>query len=410
MSSVGGAINSTIGRVGAAVLAVAALGAGVLVAPTVTGSDGSSCTTTVTGGGSINTAVANVTAGGTLCLGAASNWAYTGSTSKASQTTITAADGVAASTVIFTSFSTGTSNRLTFDSIRVAADGSIGSAPGSTGSTNLTLSNSSVTGAGSLCIQQSNNNANVLVDNVDFGDTDQACGEGRLDIKSTCSNCGITVRNSTFGPSGAADGIQVHWGLSGGVTIGPGNTFTGIVEDDCGVVHCDSIQIFGATNVTVTGNYFVNDSTVIANFDCATDEGAAGLTFTNNVAYQETGSAAAAVSIAGGTGDVITHNTLGPGTDISIDTWNDGCSNTGLTVRNNVFHGGCDSNATSSTITHNLVNGGGACVGTSGVSGNPTYTGGTTPSSWAGFALTGLSSGHLAASDGLDMGATSFGS
>jgi hypothetical protein len=218
------------------------------------------------------------------------------------------------------------------------------------------------------------------------------------------------VKNSTFGPSGAADGIQVHWGIGGGVTIGPGNTFTGIVEGDCGIVHCDSIQLIAANAITITGNYFVNDSTMIANFDCATDEGATNLTITNNVMYQETISEAAAVSIAGGTNDIITHNTLGPGTDISIAPWNDGCANTGLTVRNNVFQGGCDSNATSSTFSNNLVNGGGACLGTGGINGTPTYTGGTTPSTWAGFALTSLSSGHLAGSDGLDMGATSFGS
>src|SRR5205085_1074550 len=51
-----------------------------------------------------------------------------------------------------------------------------------------------------------------------------------------------------------------------------------------------------------------------------------------------------------------------------------------------------------------------ACRGANGKNGAATFTGGTTPTTWAGYALTTSSLGHLAASDGTDMGAQTFGS
>lgn len=370
------------------------------------------CTTTVSSGANLTTAITNIAAGGTLCLGAGS-YTYSGSVSKSSMTTIRSTSGVMAD-VTFTSFTSNTSNNLTFQYVTFSGTTVIGTGdPSATGSTNLAVKNFNMSGSAGFCVEQGNSNANILIDHGKFsnsynGNGSSGCtSEGRLGLKSSCTSCGITVSNSEFS-GGASDGIQAHWGIDG-VTIGPGNYFHDILEGGCGSVHCDSIQLFSASHITITGNFFYNNSDSIANFDCSAGEGATQITVTNNVMYQEPASATSNFSVAGGTGNVITHNTLGPNTDLEIGTWNDGCSNTGLTVRDNVFHGGCATNATSSTFDHNLVNGGGSCVGTGGISGSPTYTGGTTPTTWAGFLLTSLSSGHLAASDGLDMGATSFG-
>lgn len=379
----------------------------VVAAPVVT------CTSTLTSGANVATALTAVAAGGTVCLGAGT-YTYTGSVSKSSMTTVRSTSGVAAD-VSFSSFTTNTSNNLTFQYVTfTAANNVIGTGdPSATGSTHLYIKDSAM-GSGNVgfCIEQVNNAADIVIDGLDFtgntynGNGSFGCGdEGRLGIKSSCTNCGITVKNSTF-TQGASDGIQVHWGAAG-VTIGPGNTFIDILESGCGAVHCDSIQLFSASNITITGNYFYNNSDSVANFDCSAGEGATQITITNNVFKQGT-SDTSNVSIAGGTGDIITHNTFGPNSDLNIGAWNDGCANTGLTVRDNVLHGGCITNATSSTFDHNLVNGGGTCVGTGGISGSPTYTAGASPSTWAGFQLTSGSSGHLAASDGLDMGATSF--
>lgn len=367
---------------------------------------GFTCTSTLNSGANVATALTNAAAGDTVCLNAGT-YSYNASVSKAAMTRVTAANGVTASQITFTTFETNQSNNLTFDKLTISADGHIGNNPSATGSTHLYVTNGRVVSPGSLCVQNGNSNADVVIDGMDFGGTDQSqCGEGRMDIQSSCTSCGITVRNSTFGPNGDGDGMQIHWGADG-ITVGPGNVFHGIKEGQCPTTHCDSIQLFSTSNVTITGNQFYDVSTAIANFDCATGEKATQITVTNNVIWQEPASETSAVSVAGGTGDVFTHNTFGPNTDLAIQPWNDGCANTGLTVRDNVL-ATCATNATSSTFATNLV-ASGACAGTGGITGAPTFVGGTTPTTWAGFQLTSGSLGHLAASDGLDMGATSFG-
>jgi hypothetical protein len=59
------------------------------------------------------------------------------------------------------------------------------------------------------------------------------------------------------------------------------------------------------------------------------------------------------------------------------------------------------------TVEYNLVPGGGG--GAHGVSGSPSFVGSSKPSTWAGYALTSGSPGHLAASDGADIGSNYFG-
>lgn len=376
-----------------------------------TSTPGTTCTTTISSGGNVATALSNVAAGGTVCLNAGT-YSFNATVSKSSMTTVTAAQGVSMTQITFTTFETNTSSNLRFDSITISGDGGIGNGPDDPGSTHIKLTNSRVVPPGSLCIQGSNDHMDVVIDNVDFGGTGQAaCGEGRLDIRGACHNCDIVIKNSTFGPGGASDGIQISWGTDG-VTIGPDNMFVGIglPTGSCGSVHCDAIQPYGAANLVITSNYFYNVPDILAAFDCESGNGGTSpITMTNNIMYQDPDSGPVAVNYVDvHPGDSFTHNTLGPGTEFRLYGGNQGCASSGVLIRDNIMQGGCSIETGSHTTNHNLIPGGGSCAGTGGINGSPTYVGGSLPTTRAGWQLTSGSLGHLAASDGLDMGAITF--
>ena len=63
--------------------------------------------------------------------------------------------------------------------------------------------------------------------------------EGRISFAYEGPNpAGVTVKNSTF-TSGCADGVQFVGSAGRGVTIGPGNTFTNLLQGSC-APHVDS--------------------------------------------------------------------------------------------------------------------------------------------------------------------------
>jgi hypothetical protein len=315
-------------------------------------------------------------------------------------TKIMAAPGLNNTQVTITSgLDLGTSNNLWFDNMTVGSS-QTDWGTGSGSPTNIKVTNIRFTG--SLCINAHVNNSNVLVDNSTFIGLGESCGEGRITVKGSSSgNNGVTLSNNEFS-GGNSDAIQLVFNARGTV-IGPGNYFHDITS--CSV-HCDAIQPYGAINTTITGNYFGgNLDGIIADFDC----NGSPLHLINNVFHQGTGSAQNAVAISGANGDTVIHNTFSASTELQIYGGNLGCSNTSVTMRDNVMRGGCSITGSGHTISYNLVSSGGACVGVNGITGSPTFVGGTSPTTWAGFALTVASLGHLAASDGRDMGATSFG-
>ena len=59
-----------------------------------------------------------------------------------------------------------------------------------------------------------------------------------------------TIKNSVIGPGGDADGMQIS---ANGVQV-LGNEFVGIKQ--ISEVHTDSLQLYGATNTVIRGNYF----------------------------------------------------------------------------------------------------------------------------------------------------------
>jgi hypothetical protein len=63
----------------------------------------------------------------------------------------------------------------------------------------------------------------------------------------------------------------------------------------------------------------------------------------------------------------------------------------------------------SGAIDRNQFTSSGSAIGTNSLIGMPTFVGGSSPATWAGYALTSSSIGHLAATDGTDLGANFFG-
>jgi hypothetical protein len=413
VSSSTGKIDVTVGRISAAVAAVAALVAGAFVVPAVTGGSGSSCNTTLTSGQSVSTALSSVTAGGTVCLGAGT-YSFSAATSKSAMTKVTLAGGVTRSQVTITALDIQNgANNLWFDGMTVGTGQSDwGNSSGSP--TNIKLTGARVTGT--ICINARTNSSNVLIDSSLVVLSTIGCQEGAISVVGSSSGAnGVTISNTEFTGSGA-DAIQLVNGARGTV-IGPGNYFHDIRS---GGVHADAIQPYGADNITVTGNYFTDNDGTFSDFDC---RGSDGLVFTDNV-VERGDSSQAAVAISGATTATITHNTLGkvlssPGngsdpTGLKIyagntpsgsnDCGGAGSANTNMTVTNNILPD-CSTTATSSTFNYNVTTVS-ACRGANGFNGAATYTPNVTgPSSFAGYLLGGGSLGKLGGSDGADVGA-----
>jgi hypothetical protein len=234
-----------------------------------------------------------------------------------------------------------------------------------------------------LCVRSTG----FLLDHVVFGNLGQSCTEGRLGFSTGAANG--TVSNSTFGPGGASDGIQFNGGANN-IHIGPGNIFTGILQSNCGSVHCDSIQFYGASNITIDGNFFQNDSDAIMSPDC----NGTPFTFSNNVVV---GNVSQQLMIGGGRGDVFDHNTFSTANGGTIRFGNpNSCGlSANETVTNNILPNGLnltEGQSTSSfTMSNNLSQAG-------------TYVGGSNPTTWAGYALAPNSPGKGGGTGGTDIG------
>ena len=222
--------------------------------------------------------------------------------------------------------------------------------------------------------------------------------EGRISFAYQGPNpAGVTVKNSTF-TSGCADGVQFVGSAGRGVTIGPGNTFTNLLQGSCSP-HVDSIQFVSGNGATITGNYFSNITTGIASYD----GGTTGIVVRDNVfASSEVGYP---ILFGGDNGAVIEHNTLAAGKHINL-TSKAGASSRNEIIRNNItpdgvtLSNGVGGNATPAVNDYNVCSSG--CAGSNSIAGTTSYVG---PSAaYAGWALTAGSIGNSNASDGTDRG------
>jgi hypothetical protein len=239
-------------------------------------------------------------------------------------------------------------------------------------------------------------NSNIVLDSntIEPWSAGNGDAEGRVHLSQPnalgTQPVGVTVSNNYFKGPGCSDGIQIG---SYGVVV-KNNVFDGIKQGSC-APHVDSIQFYGQSHTVVTGNYFTNFSTAIM-----APDGGNGETITNNVFDNGAGNSASAIQMgAFSNGSLFAHNTV-RGTDVDAD-------GKSITMRDNAMVDahfsiiGC-SGTDVCTINHNLYNKSGQ--GTSSVVGVPTWTGGTNPTTYGGWALAPGSPGKANASDGSDRG------
>jgi hypothetical protein len=226
------------------------------------------------------------------------------------------------------------------------------------------------------------------------------CYEGRVHVLGNSGRpSGVVIAGNVLGPGGNSDGVQ---NSANGVRI-LGNTFVGI--QDTGGRHIDALQLYGASNTVIRGNYFRDVSSAIMSPDGGDHERIEDNVF-------DTGAYPFAIMLGGDDGSVIRHNTLAdlggcaydlPCGTLLIDDGPGHRPGRGTVVEDNVL--GALSVAGSSTVgttRNNLVAAGGGGAGDT--VGRPTFVGGPHPRSRRGFRLADGSPGAKAASDGADIG------
>lgn len=337
--------------------------------------------------------------GDTILLSPGSYGAFSGG-SKSSVVTITPDPGTGGtrSNVVFGALNLGSSQNITFQNLTVG-----GATVGTSSAPALHIHLVGITFTAPVCIlTPANVNQDTLIDSSSFINIGQSCTEGRLGVRgynNTVTN-GVVISNNLFSQPGPSDGVQIIGGAYGTV-IGPGNEFVGIKQSGCGAVHCDPIQFYGASRTTIIGNYVHGNSTGIMSSGSGSDV----IIVTNNV-FVTDGEYPDQIVQEGGSNDVFDHNTFANGARIRLCNCNGTGLNSNETVTNNILTGGLsltEGQSTSGfTMGNNLSPGGG--LGTNSVTGVPTYVGGSQPTSMAGYALTSTSLGHLAASNGADIG------
>lgn len=367
-----------------------------------------SCTMTI--GSGLQSAIASAPAGAIICLSPGDYGSIEVDSSKSSTVTITPADGVSRSRVVLGYTEVTTSSNLTFRGVTIGG-GNAGSP--SAPATHIHWIGDAFTSG--LCIQTPTSaNIDVSVDSSTFTNIDTGgCGnEGRLEVNgdnvpNLSGINGVAISYDLFHNtgSGCTDGVNLTGGASG-TRIGPGDEFTDLEQGSC-AAHVDPIQFYGAHGTTVEGDYFAGNSTGIM----SPDGNGSPMIVENNV-FDTDGEYPDQIVVGGGERDIINHNTLGHGAHIRIGRLNAEVTSIGETITNNVLTGGLNLSdeqpTTGWTMFRNLVEG--EPIGTNGIGGEPTYLeGDTEPSTWAGWHLARDSLGHLAASDGTDIGSNYFG-
>jgi len=361
------------------------------------------CDQTLSPGANVASAISSAAGGTTICLNSGSYGSVNLSNIvKTSDVTVQSVSGNSA----VASLIVRGSNHLRFKNLTIS-----GMDMNATGNKNISIVNNTfkgqlkVIGSGS-----SSTPANILIDGNTFDGISvcSSCSEGRLQLYDAG---GVTVSNNHFGGAGESDGIQ--WGGYGG-TVGPGNVFDGIIQGSYSR-HIDAIQLYGQVDHhTIIGNYFMNGDTYIM-----APDGGNAVTFKNNVAKAGSGSYYWKFQFGSHSNLTFSHNTIPANIGVSIDKKSDSTiKSSNAVVQNNIMTNGAgfktkDSSGvescTNCTFSHNLFSSNSQAIGTNNLVGAPTFIGGTSPTTWAGYQLTSNSLGYRAATDGSDMGTTYYG-
>jgi hypothetical protein len=367
------------------------------------------CNQTLSPGANVASAVSSAANGSTICLNSGNygivNFYDMARTGYVTLTSVSGTGAIMAPKV-------GNSDNIRFDRM------SLTNMLINNASTNIQITNSTfLPNKTGLAVVAS---SKILVDNVDFTKVNQATWSGRISLNNASYS---TITNSKFVgvgsdsanvKAGASDGIMVV-GKAANNTIGPNNLFADILQSSCDVAnpgsHCDSIQFYGAgPGNVITGNHFVNDNIFVM-----APDGLDKLTVTNNVFN---GDAFPTydwkIQFGSANGVLFEHNTL-TNTGVTFDSKPGNSASTNISAKNNIIKdksiktsggSGCTPNC---VFDHNLFGTSGKAVGTSNIIGIPTFTGGTKPTTFAGYQLSSNSLGYLKATDGKDTGTTYYG-
>lgn len=264
-------------------------------------------------------------------------------------------------------------------------------------------------------------NANVLITNNKFVGFASSGEEDRIELRWNNSGDCTASQPSGYAVSynlianGESDGTDVDGNVCDAVIAH--NVYQNIVEGNCGGIHCDPIQDDGGdrdVGTQITGNYFNGpDSTGYILQDSA---GAGPDVITNNVFAG--GSGASCQEGVYNDGTVEDHNTWDCSSTQGVDFFADsGTPSTNIEMKNDVFRsdGFVQWNGTGShsyksgSPDFNLYTsgayGGTASTGAHDIIGSPTFSGGASPSTWAGYQLTGPSAALTGSSTGGSLGA-----
>lgn len=369
------------------------------------------CTTTISTGANLSTTISSAATGDVICLNSGSWGSQTvENIQKSGRITIRSTTGVGAQM----SLTVRQVSNMIFKSLTL--DGVAYMNENTPRSTNITFADNVINGSDNNFLIDgtgTGTNEGLLIYGNTFANGYQSSGfEGTIHItafNSTSGNKGITIAHNTFDGSGAcSDGIQITGNVNG-VTIGPGNVFRDWVQGSCGP-HVDAFQFVGTGNHTVIGNYFENNTVNVGIYD-----GADNIVIKDNIFNGDNG-ATQSFQIGGVQGMTFSHNTLKDVTG-GIGSKAANSPNSSWVIENNVFVNTDWSTASSDQdegcgsgclFRYNVIDSGSAfsivATPTNTVSGSPTFVGGSSPTTWPGWKLSGGSNGKAAGNDGKDMG------
>jgi hypothetical protein len=328
------------------------------------------------------------TAGQTICVASGSYGSFSGS-AKSGMVFIRAATGATASMSL--DFN-GAAN-ISFDGLTIANSTMLNSTK------NIVVRNSTFTGVARF---DGVVNSNILFDNNTHNNINSCtgCAPARIWLSyGSDAHSGVTIQNSKM-IGGSADGIQ-----SGPAINVINNEFANIWEGSCSACHTDVIQLFSGSGgpgvgSTIRGNYIHDSAAGIVAYDGTND-----LRIEHNVVANMGN----APIIAGGdSNSIIQWNTvINPGWGSGIDlSSKSGMTSVGTIIRNNIvpqirLNNGAGGDSRPASNTNNMVPTGGSG---GNFNGNPTFTGGTNPTTYTGYKLTTTSPGKGRATDGTDVG------
>ena len=358
----------------------------------------STCTQTLSVGANIASAVSNAANGSVICLNSGSYGSVNlFDISRSGYVTVQSTTNKDASI----SPQVGNTDYVRFESLTIS-----GFVLQNSCSTHVQWVNNNFSGQGLTLSNDGCGDLDTTIDGNSFTAFDVDGGyEGRV---SLVYGSGITLTNNFFGDGGASDGVQLLGNVSN-VNVGPGNTFSGILESLCGDVHCDAIQLYGAgSGIIIEKNLFENGDTFIM-----APDGSSGVTVRNNIFDGNGVSYSDKIQFGTASSPIFEHNTL-RNIRASFDSKTENPASTNVIARNNILIDGSlwktagGNGCSSCSFTYNLFDSSSNASGTNNVIGTPIFAGGSNPN-WSGWQLASGSPGKNAGNDGLDMGTLYYG-